>query len=299
MCDIEPKTTACKHLVAMTDAKRLPPPQALRDSKERKQMITLSTDNARHIEAAPEGCESNVVITVNVDDTWLMESMSRTKMDLIIIDFLPEHSQLWHAMQEEGHLVTEEASEDIRINRSTLQHLIPSGVQVFESRLQRDFINQRRVPGGKGGFGVVFRAQNKLDNHSYAIKRIRLLKSEKERAKASQEVKALVKLQHQSIVRYYASWVDDVPDGWKLEDIKVTSTSTSEDKSATSSEGESNKSAFTPSNILFDEKQRVKVGDFGLVLDVATLNTRGTSHPVGQVGSGTELYMSPEQVLFN
>ncbi|CAG0896619.1 unnamed protein product [Darwinula stevensoni] len=50
------------------------------------------------------GCESSVSITVNVDDRWLLESMSRSRTDLFIIDFLPDHQPVWQTMKEEGLL---------------------------------------------------------------------------------------------------------------------------------------------------------------------------------------------------
>ncbi|CAG0889431.1 unnamed protein product [Darwinula stevensoni] len=57
------------------------------------------------------GCESSVCITINVDDTWLLESISRARTDLFVIDCLPEHQQVWHAMQEEDHLEIQNVKE--------------------------------------------------------------------------------------------------------------------------------------------------------------------------------------------
>jgi serine/threonine protein kinase len=53
-------------------------------------------------------------------------------------------------------------------------HSDPSGQQSsqFNSRFLTDFVPIHYL--GKGGFGVVFEAQNKIDDCNYAIKRIPL-----------------------------------------------------------------------------------------------------------------------------
>ena len=55
---------------------------------------------------------------------------------------------------------------------SNASSIIPSPSGEFHSRFEEDF--QNRIQLGKGGFGVVFKAQNCLDDCYYAIKRIRL-----------------------------------------------------------------------------------------------------------------------------
>lgn len=70
---------------------------------------------------------------------------------------------------------------------------------------------------GKGGFGVVFEARNKIDDCLYAIKRINLPLHKSSREKVMREVRALATLDHQGIVRYYNSWLESPPDGWQSE----------------------------------------------------------------------------------
>ncbi|XP_060576600.1 eukaryotic translation initiation factor 2-alpha kinase 3-like [Ruditapes philippinarum] len=70
---------------------------------------------------------------------------------------------------------------------------------------------------GKGGFGVVFEATNKVDECHYAIKRISLPNSENAKEKVKREVKALAKLDHVGIVRYYHAWIESPPPGWQEE----------------------------------------------------------------------------------
>ncbi|CAG0897134.1 unnamed protein product [Darwinula stevensoni] len=68
------------------------------------------------------GCESSVSITVNVDDEWLLESVSRSQTRLIIVDCLPHHEEVWQTMQDEGCVEVQEASEsnDVNISRHDL-----------------------------------------------------------------------------------------------------------------------------------------------------------------------------------
>lgn len=60
---------------------------------------------------------------------------------------------------------------------------------------------------GKGGFGEVVKARNKLDGRFYAIKKIR--HTEDKLAKIMNEVMLLARLNHQYVVRYYAAWLED------------------------------------------------------------------------------------------
>ncbi len=67
---------------------------------------------------------------------------------------------------------------------------------------------------GKGGFGIVYHVQNKLDGGEYAIKRIKLPTSKSAKEKVMREVHALARLDHPAIVRYFHSWVEKAPPGW-------------------------------------------------------------------------------------
>ncbi|UJR36098.1 hypothetical protein I4U23_028833 [Adineta vaga] len=79
-----------------------------------------------------------------------------------------------------------------------------------QSRLKSDF----EVIGiiGRGGFGQVFKVQNKLDGCFYAVKQILLKSANKHlNKKITREVKLLSKLNHQNIVRYYSTWTEQMP----------------------------------------------------------------------------------------
>ncbi|XP_060870563.1 eukaryotic translation initiation factor 2-alpha kinase isoform X1 [Metopolophium dirhodum] len=83
----------------------------------------------------------------------------------------------------------------------------------FKSRYLQDFEPIHCL--GKGGFGIVFEARNKIDDCHYAIKRIPLPSKEESRNRVLREVKALAKLDHQHIVRYFNTWLEEPPSGWQ------------------------------------------------------------------------------------
>ncbi|XP_063774055.1 interferon-induced, double-stranded RNA-activated protein kinase-like isoform X2 [Pseudophryne corroboree] len=56
---------------------------------------------------------------------------------------------------------------------------------------------------GKGAYGEVVKAKKKLDDKFYAVKKVRVTKK-----KYLQEVKALARLEHKNIVRYYSAWLE-------------------------------------------------------------------------------------------
>jgi translation initiation factor 2-alpha kinase 3 len=68
---------------------------------------------------------------------------------------------------------------------------------------------------GKGGFGLVFEAKHRIDESHYAVKRICLPCRKEQRDKVMREVKALSKLDHSGIVRYYNAWLEFPPPGWQ------------------------------------------------------------------------------------
>ena len=83
----------------------------------------------------------------------------------------------------------------------------------FSSRYESDFDPIQVL--GKGGFGVVFEAKHKIDESHYAVKRICLPVRKERKEKVMREVRALSKLDHSGIVRYYNAWVELPPPGWQ------------------------------------------------------------------------------------
>ncbi|KAI8982093.1 kinase-like domain-containing protein [Mycotypha africana] len=84
---------------------------------------------------------------------------------------------------------------------------------VRPARYHRDFVELDLL--GRGGFASVWKAEHKLENIHYAIKKIPLrtyLKDGYE--KIFREVKHLARLQHTNVVRYYTSWTEFVSDAY-------------------------------------------------------------------------------------
>ncbi|KAJ1774112.1 eukaryotic translation initiation factor 2-alpha kinase [Coemansia sp. RSA 1843] len=76
------------------------------------------------------------------------------------------------------------------------------------SRYRADFEEVEFL--GKGGFGSVVKARNRIDGRFYAIKKIKLNPRDDEGSKKIfREVTTLSRLHHQNIVRYYTTWVED------------------------------------------------------------------------------------------
>lgn len=82
---------------------------------------------------------------------------------------------------------------------------------VCQSRFLHEFEEISAI--GKGGFGQVVLAENRLDGRKYAIKRVGLnLKNQTSKTlqKFLREVKILALLDHPNIVRYYQAWLEKV-----------------------------------------------------------------------------------------
>ncbi|RZF38282.1 hypothetical protein LSTR_LSTR009005 [Laodelphax striatellus] len=104
-----------------------------------------------------------------------------------------------------------EISQDGDSTSSSKQQPMPAAD--YTSRYLTDFDPVHCL--GKGGFGVVFEAKNKIDDCHYAVKRIPLPSREDARERVMREVKALAKLDHKNIVRYFNAWQECPPPGWQ------------------------------------------------------------------------------------
>lgn len=79
---------------------------------------------------------------------------------------------------------------------------------------------------GKGGYGEVVKARNKLDGQMYAIKKIKQ-NSASALSEVLSEVMLLSRLNHPYVVRYYAAWPeDDFSDNTEQDDSTTTATIT-------------------------------------------------------------------------
>ncbi|ETM00255.1 PEK protein kinase [Phytophthora nicotianae] len=118
---------------------------------------------------------------------------------------------------------------------------------VCQSRFVNEFEELSAL--GKGGFGQVMLAENRLDGRKYAIKRVGLNlrnQTSKTLQKFLREVKILALLDHSNIVRYYQAWLEKVE-----EDTKRTSVAPASASSNTSSFGGlANAKNYSTSNLL-------------------------------------------------
>ena len=89
--------------------------------------------------------------------------------------------------------------------------LPPSARQPYAaSRYETDFAELRKL--GKGGFGVVVAAINRIDGKQYAVKKIQLSATTPSAyARIMREVTTLSRLQHPNVVRYFQAWVESLP----------------------------------------------------------------------------------------
>lgn len=65
---------------------------------------------------------------------------------------------------------------------------------------------------GKGGYGQVYQARNRIDDRFYAIKKIKFASVASQRfQRILREVKSLAHLDHPHIVRYHSAWIEECP----------------------------------------------------------------------------------------
>lgn len=81
-----------------------------------------------------------------------------------------------------------------------------TGAGVSYSRYAEDWVEQGRL--GKGGYGEVVKARNKVDGRIYAIKKIKQ-KSAAALTEVLSEVMLLSRLNHPCVVRYYTAWPEE------------------------------------------------------------------------------------------
>lgn len=105
---------------------------------------------------------------------------------------------------------------------------------------------------GRGAFGSVVKARNKIDNRIYAVKKIRL-RTDQSDTKLFREVNALSKLSHRFIVRYYTTWVEMAND--------ISAAPSSEDDSGTGSGTEGGRTSVPHS---FERKENSDPFSFDL-----------------------------------
>eukprot|EP00936_MAST-01D_sp_MAST-1D-sp1_P000901 g901.t1 len=74
------------------------------------------------------------------------------------------------------------------------------------SRFQREFDSVMHI--GSGSFGHVYRARHRVDGCQYAVKRVSVRYSEARLQIVLREVRALARMSHPNICRYYGAWLE-------------------------------------------------------------------------------------------
>lgn len=125
----------------------------------------------------------------------------------------------------------------------------------FVSRYASDFDHIQVL--GKGGFGVVFETKNKVDECHYAVKRIALPNNPGAKEKVMREVRALAKLDHVGIVRYFNAWYESPPPGWQEErDCKLEASEELTSPSALSDNEKESIPSSVPSRFPFETSSK-------------------------------------------
>ncbi|KAG2779774.1 hypothetical protein PC129_g15392 [Phytophthora cactorum] len=162
-----------------------------------------------------------------------------------------------NSMRED--ITTDEKSSEEKSSalESSASSSAESGTSSNEAEVLFPFVCQSRFVNefeelsalGKGGFGQVMLAENRLDGRKYAIKRVGLnLKNQTSKTlqKFLREVKILALLDHSNIVRYYQAWLEKVEEDTKRKTVAPTAVS-----SDTSSFGSlANAKNYSTSNLL-------------------------------------------------
>lgn len=150
------------------------------------------------------------VTVIMVRLLWSYSVMQREKEIVVIERRIPVPTAI-----EAIETITVENGNSSNNNSSDKSFVSLESNDSFKSRFEVDFDFVQCL--GKGGFGVVFEAKNKLDDCNYAVKRITLPNKKESRDRVLREVKTLANCEHGNIVRYYNAWVETPPKGWQEE----------------------------------------------------------------------------------
>jgi translation initiation factor 2-alpha kinase 4 len=119
--------------------------------------------------------------------------------DLIPCEFLRDDVDVY----ERPSTPVRSRNSSTSLGRYRLRRESSSGVVPSYSRYANDWVEQGRL--GKGGYGEVVKARNKVDGRLYAIKKIKQ-KSAAALSEVLSEVMLLSRLNHSCVVRYYTAW---------------------------------------------------------------------------------------------
>ncbi|KAI9297132.1 Serine/threonine-protein kinase [Neoconidiobolus thromboides FSU 785] len=126
------------------------------------------------------------------------------------------------------------------------------------SRYENDFEELQFL--GRGGFGEVVKARNKLDGRIYAIKKVKLDTKDTENSrKILREVSALSRLHHQYIVRYYTAWLENGNGAWDEDTSEDNSDSEESDSEVSDMDGVEGDFLYTEKSTSFSIKKSMPI----------------------------------------
>ena len=107
-----------------------------------------------------------------------------------------------------GTTTTVVGAEKIPSPESTISRAV-SDRWSLAHRYHQEFEEKRQL--GRGGFGTVHQAWNKMDETDYAVKKVRLSSRHLSKIeKMLREVRILAQLDHKHIIRYYQAWIEPI-----------------------------------------------------------------------------------------
>uniref|UniRef100_A0A8C4R6R5 non-specific serine/threonine protein kinase n=1 Tax=Eptatretus burgeri TaxID=7764 RepID=A0A8C4R6R5_EPTBU len=156
--------------------------------------------------------------------SWFLQIDGLLSLGLCILLALCASLYIWKVpwpdvqrtrVSSESEAQTDEKFDGLLEKEKNMEAGVQDGTAVYVSRYLMDFKHLQCL--GRGGFGVVFEAKNKVDDCHYAIKRIRMPNRPHAREKVLREVKALAKLEHPGVVRYFNAWMESPSLSWQEE----------------------------------------------------------------------------------
>ncbi|EAL65976.1 hypothetical protein DDB_G0283065 [Dictyostelium discoideum AX4] len=142
--------------------------------------------------------DNNNLIDNNNNDNYNNDSISSSSSS----SSLSESSQ---TLSSASSSASSSSSSTLSSSSSVSSKSLNNNNNNNNSRFNNEFNDVRVL--GKGGFGIVFQCCNIFDQMEYAVKRIKV--NQKIPTKELMEVRAMARLNHPNIVRYYGSWIEE------------------------------------------------------------------------------------------
>uniref|UniRef100_A0AAF5RTB9 PRKR-like endoplasmic reticulum kinase n=2 Tax=Wuchereria bancrofti TaxID=6293 RepID=A0AAF5RTB9_WUCBA len=171
------------------------------------------------------------------------------------------------------------ASFGTRMNRKTSTTAPQPAEQLFSSKFLEDFVPEKWL--GRGGYGVVFNCRNRLDDRSYAVKRIAVSNTTTAIDHVKREARAMARLDHPGIIRYFHTWMERPPSGWQqtkdkeiLQNIRFTEGSGNKfamqtlesEQNITESKNLTNKDSSVSKELLYGLNLNTSINEKGIAI---------------------------------